>query len=188
MHCTRVGWAVPTMTAVSTARVQSRRTILLQSLADLASEVDRVCASAAAGRVRPLGNWTAAQVLQHLALFIAGSLDGFAFQYPLRLRCQAWLLGLISWPLLMRLAFRPGFRNPPAAASVEPDPAITLEHAAANLRRQLQRLASGERMTHRSPTGERLSHDQWLECHLRHAELHLSFLLLEAEPAASPRS
>jgi hypothetical protein len=27
--------------------------------------------------------------------------------------------------------------------------------------------------------GEVRSHEQWVECHLRHAELHLSFLRLE---------
>jgi hypothetical protein len=160
----------------SISDVTARRKVELRTLADLTEEVERVYATAAAGRVRPLGNWSAAQVFQHLALFIAGSLDGFSFQYPWPWRWAAWLVGRYSWPLLLRLAFRPGFRNPPAAAAVEPDPSVSLEDAAAQLRRQLQRLEGGERMTRRSPTGEMLTHEQWLDCHLRHAELHLSFL------------
>jgi hypothetical protein len=162
----------------------------LRSLPDLVAEVDRVRASAVAGRVRPLGAWTAAQVFHHLGTFVEGSLDGFTFQYPWRLRWLSWLGGKLSWHWLMRWAFRPGFTNPPGAAAVEPDPAVPLEAAAAYLGRQLGRVLGGERMTRRSPTGETPSHEQWVDCHLRHAELHLSFLHIEpvvpAEPGAAP--
>jgi hypothetical protein len=165
--------------AVNTATVTERRQVHLRSLADLLAKVDRIQASAVAGRVRPLGNWTTAQVFHHLAKFVEGSLDGFPFRYPWPLRCLSWLIGRVSWRWLMRLAFRPGFRNPPVAAAVEPDPAVPLEDAGAYLRHQIGRVLGGERMTQRSPTGEIPSHEQWVECHLRHAELHLSFLQLE---------
>jgi hypothetical protein len=49
--------------AVDTGRVGGRRLVRLPTLDDLALEVDRVAAAAAAGSVRPLGNWSAAQVL-----------------------------------------------------------------------------------------------------------------------------
>jgi hypothetical protein len=164
--------------------VTARRQIHLRSLPDLVAEVERIRASAVAGRVRPLGNWTAAHVFHHLGKFVEGSLDGFPFQYPWRLRCLSWLVGQLSWGWLMRLAFRPGFTNPPVAASVEPDPATPLEAAVAYLGHQLGRVLGGERMTQRSPTGETPSHEQWVDCHLRHAELHLGFLQPEVEVQA----
>lgn len=167
------------MSAINTAAVTERRQVRLQSLPDLLEEVDRIQASAAAGRVQPLGNWTAAQVLHHLAKFIECSFEGFPFRYPWPLRCLSWLVGKLSWRWLLRLAFRPGFTNPRVAAAVEPDPGVSLEDAAAYLRGQLRRVLRGERMIQRSPTGEVPSHEQWVECHLRHAELHLSFLRLE---------
>jgi hypothetical protein len=146
---------------------------------DLAAEVERVVAAEAAGRVRPLGNWSAAQVLQHLGRLIEFSLDGFPFRYPWHLRLGARLIRLISWRWLLALAFRPGFRNPPQAAALEPDPAVTLDEAAGYLRRQLARIRAGERMTRPSPAEGPITHEQWVLAHLRHAELHLSFLDVE---------
>jgi hypothetical protein len=178
------------MVSFRTLQLGARRQIHLQSSSDLLAEVDRIQASAAVGAVRPLGNWTAAQAFQHLAKFIEYSFDGFPFRYPWPLRVGSWLVGKLSWRWLLQLAFRPGFTNPRVAAAVEPDADVTLEDAAQRLRRQVRRILSGERMLQRSPTGERLSHEQWIECHLRHAELHLSFLLLKSdvsvEPAAPP--
>jgi hypothetical protein len=164
--------------------LNERRQILLQSPADLLAEVDRIEACAARGSVRALGSWSPAQACQHLARFIEYSFDGFPFRYPWPLRAMSWVVGKLSWRLLLKLAFRPGFTNPRVAAAIEPDASVTLENAAAALRQQIRRIIRGERMGQRSPTGELPSHEQWVECHLRHAELHLRFLLLEPDEAA----
>ena len=178
------------MSTVKNVPRRVRRPIHLQSPSDLLAEVDRIQASASGGSVRPSGNWTAAQTFQHLAKFIEYSFDGFPFRYPWPLRVVSWMVGQLSWRWLLRLAFRPGFTNPRVASAVEPDAAVTLEQAGHCLRRQVRRILDGERMVRRSPTGELLSHEQWVECHLRHAELHLGFLHLEpdvpAGPAAAP--
>jgi hypothetical protein len=159
--------------------VNGRRVVRLETLDDLAAEVERVVRQAEAGRVRTLGNWTAAQVLQHVGRLVEFALDGFSFVYPWPTRLLVCLLRLVSWRWLVALAFRPGYRNPPAAAALEPDPGVTLPEAAAYLRRQLGRLAEGERMTHPSPAEGPLTHEQWVYVQLRHAELHLSFLRLD---------
>jgi hypothetical protein len=75
-----------------------------------------------------------------------------------------------------RLAFRPGFQNPPEAAALEPAAELSLEEAVAYLRRQIERIRRGERMTQVSAVEGPYSHEQWVYIHLRHAELHLSFL------------
>jgi Protein of unknown function (DUF1569) len=164
--------------AVATGRIGERRPVRLPTLDDLALEVDRVAAAAAAGSVRPLGTWSPAQVLWHIGRLMELSLDGFPFRYR---RGPAWiirLLRLLAWRLLIALAFRPGFRNPPEAATLEPEPSVSLRDAAAYLRRQIARVRAGERMTRECSVEGPYTHEQWVYIHLRHAELHLSFLAI----------
>jgi hypothetical protein len=164
-----------------------RRSLRLTTLDDLASEANRVCQSAANGRVQSSGNWSPAQVLWHVGKLIELSVDGFPFCYR---RGPVWamrLLRWISWHALIALAFRPGFRNPPYAAVLEPDPALSLADGAAFLRHQLERIRRGERMTHACSVDGAYTHDEWVYIHLRHAELHLSFLVIENEPDSENR-
>jgi len=106
------------------------------------------------------------------------SFGGFPFRYPWQVRWPARLLRVVSWRWLLAMAFRPGFRNPRVAAALEP-PAVSLAEAVPYVRGQLGRIASGERMAAANPSMGPLSHEQWVEVHLRHAELHLSFLVFE---------
>jgi hypothetical protein len=111
---------------VDTGRVGKRREVRLQTIDDLADEADRIVVSAAAGKVRSLGNWSLAQVLWHIGRLIELSFDGFPFRYQ---RGPRWLLPalrLLSWRWLIAMAFRPGFRNPPEAAVLEPAPSLPL--------------------------------------------------------------
>jgi hypothetical protein len=159
--------------------VAARRQVHLRTVADLAAEVERVAEAAAASRLRTLGSWSAAQILWHLGRLMEFSFDGFPFRYPWPVRWPARLLRVLSWRWLLALAFRPGFRNPPVAEAVEPPPAVSLAEAVRYVRGQLERISSGERMAAANPSMGPLSHEQWVEVHLRHAELHLSFLVFE---------
>ena len=163
--------------AVNTRAVTARRSLHFENMDDLAAEVERLETSA--DRIRPLGNWSAAQVFQHLGKFIEFSFDGFPFRYGWAIRMACWVLRQISWRWLVALSFRPGFRNPAVAAALEPDPAVKSETAGPYLRRQIERIRHGERMTQPSPAEGPITHEQWVYAHLRHAELHLSFLLIE---------
>jgi hypothetical protein len=174
---------------IDTGRVLNRRAVRLRTIDDLLAEVERVAAALAAGSVRPLGNWSPAQVFWHLGRLIAFSFDGFSWRYR---RGPQWLtrpFRFLAWRWLIRLAFRPGFQNPPEAAALEPPAEVSLEEAVASLRRQIERIRRGERMTQASAVEGPYSHEQWVYIHLRHAELHLSYLAIEetrsAEPVAS---
>ncbi len=159
-------------------RTRPRRAVRLRTIDDLLGEVDRVESATRSGQIRTLGNWTPAQVLWHIAKLIELSFDGFPFRYK---RGPVWmmrLMRLLSWRGLIWLAFRPGFRNPPEAAVLEPDSAVSLESAAAFLRQQIDRVRRGEQMTQCCSVDGPYSHEQWLYTHLRHAELHLSFVNL----------
>jgi hypothetical protein len=161
---------------IETRRVAGRRPVHFQTINELAAEVDWVTAAVAAGNVRPLGNWSPAQILWHIGRLIELSFDGFPFRYR---RGPVWitrLLRLLAWRRLIALAFRAGFHNPPAAALLEPDPSLSLEDAAAYLRQQMGRIFNGEQMTQECSVEGSYTHEQWVYIHLRHAELHLSFL------------
>jgi hypothetical protein len=162
---------------------QRRRTIHLGSLDDLAAEAERIVAAAEAGRAQTVGKWTPAQILQHIGRVIEFSLDGFPFRYAWYYRWPVQALYFISWRWLLALAFRPGFKNPPQARPLEPDPDVQLADAANYLRAQLARIKRGEKMTAVSPTGEQPTHQQWIEAHLLHADLHFGFVRCEDLPA-----
>jgi hypothetical protein len=154
---------------------------------ELKAEVDRIVAAAGAGRLRSLGNWSAAQVLWHLGKFMELSFDGFPFRYR---RAPQWitrLFRLLAWRWLIALAFRPGFHNPPEATVLGPDARISLEAASALLREQIGRIEKGERMTQCCSVEGAYSHQQWVYIHLRHAELHLSFLGIGPEQATETK-
>src|SRR5437763_9717978 len=149
-------------TTVDTRRVAPRRRVRLQTIDDLVAEVDRVAAAAAAGKVRPLGNWSPAQVLWHIGRLVELSFDGFPFRYR---RGPAWiarLFRLLAWRRLIALAFRPGFKNPPEAATLEPDPPVSLAAAAAYLKQQAARILRGDQMTQECSVEGPYTHEQWV--------------------------
>jgi hypothetical protein len=153
-----------------------RRTVHLSTIDDLAAEVERLAAAAASGRVQSLGHWSTAQALWHVGRMIEFSFDGFPFRYLRGLKWLTLVLRAIAWRWLIRMALRPGFTNPPYAVALEPDPAVTLEAAAELIRRQIARIQKGEQMTQACSIEGPYTHEQWIYIHLRHAELHFSFL------------
>jgi hypothetical protein len=155
----------------------------LQTIDDLVAEIDKIITAAVAGKVQPLGNWSPAQMLWHLAKLIELSFDGFPFRYRRGPQWITRLFRLLAWRWLITLALRPGFRNPPEAAVLEPDPRVTLEVASRYLRVQIGRIRNGERMTQCCSVEGPYSHEQWVYIHLRHAELHLSFLVIQDDCA-----
>jgi hypothetical protein len=165
--------------SIDTRRVATRRPVYLRTLDELVAEVERLTAAAAAGKVRPLGNWSPAQVFWHIGRLVELSFDGFPFRYRRGPEWISRLLRLLAWRWLIALAFRPGFKNPSEAATLEPDPSVSLDGAAAYLKQQVARIRNGERMTQECSVEGPYTHEQWVYIHLRHAELHLSFLAEE---------
>jgi hypothetical protein len=167
------------VSTVNTRLVANRRPVHLRTIHDLVAEVDRVTSAVVAGKVRQLGNWSPAQVLWHIGRLIELSFDGFPFRYR---RAPTWItrmFRLLAWRWLIALAFRPGFKNPPEAAVLEPDPSVSLDDAVAYLNQQVARIRNGERMTQECSVEGPYGHGEWVYIHLRHAELHLSFLTVE---------
>jgi hypothetical protein len=153
---------------VDTRRAQGRRVLHFDTLEDVLADAERLTA----GRIESRGNWSAGQAFEHLARWMDFSLDGFPVRVP-------WLVRVLFGRLILRRALRRGFpagfrwKGANAAAS-DPGPtdaAAGLEH----LRRSVARLRT-ETQRSPSPLFGKLSAEEWEQLHLRHAELHLSFL------------
>lgn len=161
---------------IDTAKVAGRRQIRFASIPDLAVEIDRIVAAEKAGRLGRVGNWTAGQIFGHLAKWIEMGYEGFPFRFPWFVRMMA------RWSLagMLRDGMKPGFHLPKKTlekiGAFPQYPDMPIDEGALRLKRALARLKAGEIPPHESPAFGKLSLDEWTQLHLRHAELHLSFL------------
>lgn len=180
-----VGWYALGMAAINTKQVSDRRTVKLATLDDLAAEADRIAQAEATGAVRPLGNWSPGQNLQHLARFMTCSIDGFGGKPPVWLRLLGRVMRLVFGKKLFLNPPPPGMQLPPDLPFV-PDAEVGAAGAAAELRAVIDRVKGGAKFLPASPVLGRLSREQWIELHLRHAEMHLSFVGLDEGRGSAP--
>lgn len=150
-----------------------RRTVVYQTLEEFLEDV-RVLVSA---DVLTVGNWSFAQILEHLARAIDASIDGFSFR-------SHWLVRTLVAPLLknrlLTSPMKPGFTLPKRASHYLPQAGIDLDNAASHLETAVQRLSTTQ-PTADHPFLGRLSDREWLALHLRHAEMHMSFVVSRQE-------
>lgn len=153
---------------VNTAKVQGRRKLDFASFEEVLTDAQQMSSSP----VKALGNWSAGQIYMHLALVYSGSIDGLPMAFPWHFRFMARLFKkkLISGTM------PPGFKlRPEAAKTMAPGPTSTEEGLAA-LRAAVSRL---QRESHRikHPLFGDISREEWDKLHLKHASLHMSFLV-----------
>jgi hypothetical protein len=157
--------------SVDTRTVCGRRQLHWTSLDDVLADAEKLVA---APHTRTLGNWPLNQLLMHLALTINRSIDGISFRAPWRVR----LLGFFIKRRALRQGLPAGFRLPKDREALVYPAAPSPQDALQTLRRAASRLRT-EKMTARHPVFGRLTHEEWTQLHLRHAELHLSFAMPE---------
>jgi hypothetical protein len=177
-----------------------RRPVRLRSLDELVADAERIgeaaraCAEgrAAGSSFRVTGNWSAGQVLEHVARTVERSLDGFrgapSWEAP-PARGLERITGMpgrsrraeeVAWARAKLLALEqdPGGPSIGGPGELAPPAMVWTEDALGVLRHAVGRVRAGERMERPSPTIGPLSHEEWLGFHLRHAELHFSFVVL----------
>lgn len=163
--------------AVDTKKVEGRRSVNYGSLSDLRADVDVVDAAHREGRLRALGNWSAGQVMDHIARLIECSVDGFPSKAPAPVR---WILTLLyKKKALSGGAMPAGFKIPKQAEFLKPEDDVSFEAGRDRLVKILDRIAGGERMTHASPIFGDLSHEEWEILQCGHAGMHMSFLAVD---------
>jgi hypothetical protein len=155
--------------SVNTAKVDARRNVEYKSFDELLADADRL----STGNVKTLGNWTPGQIFQHLAIAYNGSIDGFSAGFPWFIR----VMGRLFKKKLISGAMPAGLSVPKKFAKVVmPEPTATLV-GLANLHAAVGRL---KRDQHRAahPVFGAISKEEWDSIHLKHANLHMSFLTI----------
>jgi len=155
---------------VNPKTVQGRRELTFQSLQDVLADVERLVASPS---TRTLGNWSLAELLNHLTMTMNNSIDGFQLKAPFIIR----LLG----PFFKKTALKkisPGIKLPKAAEAAAYPPSTSLQQSLQDFRRAIQRTMM-EDMEAAHPAFGRMNNEEWTQLHLRHSEMHLSFAVPE---------
>jgi len=155
---------------VKTSAVTGRRDLAFATLDEFLDDAQAL----ADGKYRALGNWTYGQILGHLATAMHSSLDGFPFQF-------SWLMRTCVAPLVKNSvlikAHKPGVRLPKRAQTTYlPAETLTVTESLADCRRAVERLAT-EIPTASHPLFGKMASEEWMALHIRHAELHMSFVV-----------
>jgi hypothetical protein len=150
-----------------------RRRLRFKTIDDALAEADRLAAAEREGRLKQNGNWPLGLMLGHLATWANFAHDG----YPPEV-CPAWpirfMIGLFKNRILTS-GMSPGMkigRMPGGTLGLDP---LSTEEGLARYHTALRRLAAAA-PTIASPVFGKLTHAQWIQLNLRHAELHFSHL------------
>ena len=157
---------------MDTAKVAGLRTLHFESLDQVMAEAERVAEAERGGRLRCLGNWTVGQTLGHLACWMEYCYTGVPLKVPFYVR---WLLRLRKRKFLYA-PMPPGLKIPTVKGGTLATEVVPLEAALVQLRKAATRLQA-EAPTLPHPIFGALKHDEWIALHLRHAELHLGFMV-----------
>ena len=154
---------------MSTMTSPTRREVHYDSLNDFRADAERLARTT----VRTVGNWTYPQILDHLAKSITASFDGYGFKAPWWAR--VFIAPVVKNSMLTK-TMRPGFRLPRSAAAFLPNNDVTLSTALENLHSALARYEKEpQRAPH--PFLGMLASQEYTMLHLRHGELHMSFVV-----------
>jgi hypothetical protein len=149
----------------------ARRVIRFESAADVLAEAERIVAAERAGTLRRGGNWTPGQCFGHLAGWIGFCFDGYPVVAPPEMAARAQ----VRKPTALREGLMAGFHIPGVeggTAAIEP---LATDEGLSRLRAGWSRLQGGmPRFPH--PFFGMLTYEEWIMLHLRHAELHMSYL------------
>ena len=148
--------------------MSARRNVHYSTLSEVVQDAEHLL-----GNHHTVGNWSFGQICQHLAKSMNASFDGFGFTAPWWAR---WLIAPFVKNSFLTKPMKPGFKMPKTATALFPDESITPEEGL----RQLQ--AAVERMSREIPTVPhpflgKLASEEVIQAHLRHCELHMSFIV-----------
>ena len=144
-----------------------RRVLQFTSLEQVLADAEQM----AAQPVQMLGNWTLAQVVQHIADAMHCSFDGFGFMAPWWAR---WFIAPFVKNSFIVKPMPAGFKLPQRAEAMLPKSDVKIADALQRLRQAIERYRT-EKPTAAHPFLGKLALQEWVSLNLRHAELHLSF-------------
>lgn len=161
--------------SVDTKSSTGRRELHFHSYSDIDNDARQIVSAPH----RTLGNWSAGQILMHLARSLDASIDGAKFKIPWHIRTLA---RLFYKNRILRGPMPAGFQiTGDALEQLAPGP-TEVEAGLSALHDAILRVKS---QAYRAPHGVfgKLTREQWDQLHLRHAEMHLSFIVPDEEAA-----
>jgi hypothetical protein len=154
---------------VDTGKVSGRRRLRFQNVQEIVADVETLSARG----YRQLGNWSLGQMCKHLSIAMSMPLDGSSIRVPWYMRFVA---RTIFKPKVLRDGMKPGFKLSAAAAKdIIPGRTADSDGIAA-LRTTVARFQK-EPLVHPHAFFGHLTPEEWTTIALRHAEMHLGFLL-----------
>jgi len=146
----------------------------LTTIDDLSAELDKIEAAQHAGTLSTHGKWSVGQNLEHCALFIEGSLDGFemGIPWPMRLIGKLFIKRMLTKP---GAQMKPGFNAPTEGNPLMPRDEVSVDEGLAKMKGLVGRLQNGEQMTQDSPFLGKMTHELWVALHLNHCRMHFGF-------------
>ena len=155
--------------------VAGRRRLHFDTVDAALADVDGLAVVQQQAKLRTLGNWTFGQILGHLSAWVDVSYG----DKPLNIPAMPWMARVIL-PLMknriLNKPMTPGRHIPRVSGgTVYADP-MPIEQGLSEFHRTFNRLRV-EAPTRNNPMLGPLTHEEWIKLHLRHAELHLSFLV-----------
>ncbi|HEX2837719.1 MAG TPA: DUF1569 domain-containing protein [Phycisphaerales bacterium] len=159
---------------IDTTNVTDCRVLRFESMADVLADAERIAASDRAGTLRRTGNWTAAQAMNHVSAFMEYPYDG----YPKELSTPPWFVRVI-----LKLMKNKYMKGPlPKGVKIPKIPGGTvgatdgpIDAAMVRFKKAAARLKASA-PTVANPIFGPMSHEEWVQLHCRHAELHFGYL------------
>lgn len=161
---------------IKTSKVTDRRALRFGRMEDILRDAEWLNTEAEAGKtLRASGNWTPAQIVDHIAKTMTYSYDGFPpdAKVPLPIRFLAKMMK----PSVLNKPMKPGMKLKGRMGELfAPEPNVTWGQAMTRLRTMIGRVSKGERMKAVSPAFGVMAHEEWMQLHCRHAEMHFGFI------------
>ncbi len=154
--------------SINTRKVEGRREVRYKSLDDLLEDARRCAVDGST----TIGNWSISQIYQHLTEVLHARIDGFPSSgfWPLRLMARIFFKHK-----MLRHGLPPGYNNP----RLKPAD-IPIADALAQFVTAIERFqANPERAPH--PWWGAFTSEEAVQFQLRHAELHMSFIVAAEE-------
>jgi hypothetical protein len=155
--------------AIDTRHVLNRRQLRYESLDDFLGDADRL----ATGNSRILGNWTLAQIFDHLARWFRMAVKGTDVRVPRWVQFMLWQWRKRS----LSMPSKPGFRIPsPLESVLLPEEGFATDRCLQDLRSAVSGFRAASQFAPHPAYGQ-LTRDEWQQLALRHAEMHMSFIV-----------
>ena len=154
---------------VDTTQVLNRRQLRYESFDDLLGDADRL----ASGNSRTLGNWTLAQIFDHLARWFRIAVERTDVQAPRWVQFILWQWRKRS----LSMPSKPGFKIPSGSkAYCYPKRGFSTDRCPQDLHSAVSRFRGASQFAPHPAYGQ-LTRDAWQQLALRHSEMHMSFII-----------